>query len=103
MAGILLRPIPLTNPDLHGMLGKGRNTPSRYAKFDHGHGTNQERVMSQRMILASISCALLVAAGVVKLVLRDWQVGLLLVGFAMTLWSNVRLQERLRALAAAAK
>lgn len=57
--------------------------------------------MSQRILFASIGCSLMVIAGIAKLVLRDWQVGLLLVGFAVTLWSNVRLQERVRALSAA--
>jgi hypothetical protein len=59
--------------------------------------------MSQRMLLAAIGCSLMIIAGVVKLVLRDWQVGLLLIGFAATLWSNMRLQERVRALTAIAK
>ena len=58
--------------------------------------------MSHRMLLATIGCSLVVIAGIAKLVLGDWQVGLLLVGFALTLWSNARLQERLRALTAAA-
>ena len=37
-------------------------------------------------------------AGVLKLVLRNWQVGLLLIGLAGTLLSNIRLQARVRAL-----
>jgi hypothetical protein len=41
---------------------------------------------------------MMILAGILKLFLRDWQVGLLLIGFAMLLWSNMRLQERLRTL-----
>jgi len=59
--------------------------------------------MYQRKMLASIGASLMVIAGIVKLVLRDWQVGLLLVGFAMTLWSNVCLQARVRTLTPAAE
>ncbi len=54
--------------------------------------------MSRRRLTASIACFMMILAGILKLFLRDWQVGLLLIGFAMLLWSNMRLQERLRTL-----
>lgn len=44
-----------------------------------------EDCMSQKMLLASIACGLMVLAGVTKLVLLDWQVGLLLIAFAASL------------------
>lgn len=52
--------------------------------------------MSQKVLLTSIACGLMILAGVIKLVLLDWQVGLLLIGFAVTLWNNIHLAERLR-------
>ena len=58
--------------------------------------------MSQRILLASIGCSMMIVAGILKLFWRDWEVGLLLIGFALSLWSNVRLQDRLRALTGAA-
>jgi hypothetical protein len=51
------------------------------------------------MLMASIGCSLMMIAGVLKLFLLDWQVGLLLIGLAGTLWSNLRLRDKLRALA----
>jgi hypothetical protein len=54
--------------------------------------------MSRRILIASIGCSIKIVAGLLKLIARDWQVGLLLIGFAMLLWSNIRLQEWLRAL-----
>jgi hypothetical protein len=52
--------------------------------------------MSKRIVLASIGCSLMMIAGVFRLLRFDWAVGLLLIGFAGTLWSNVRLRDRLR-------
>lgn len=44
--------------------------------------------MSRRMVMISTSCAMLVLVGVVKLVLVDWRVGLLMIGFATLLWTT---------------
>lgn len=54
--------------------------------------------MSQKLLLASIGCGLMVLAGIIRLILRDWQVGVLLIGFALTLRTNIHLEERLRSL-----
>ena len=54
--------------------------------------------MSRRMLIAWVAFSMLLIGGVLKLIAREWQGGLLLIGFALMWLDDVRVRERLRAL-----